>query len=154
VNKNSNLCTSFFSNHKRRGVSLVEVLIALIVISLGIGGALDLFARQVQGIGKSRSRISQTHFAEGKMTHLRARGYDTLSANLAGKIEASQFASGVREDLQIWWTAYLEDQPDAQPRPRIRIEVHCGNLRTKAEDAATTKTPGAYRKVTGYVVQP
>jgi len=65
-----------------RGFSLAEVLVALVVFTIGVFGLLDLLETSRRINAKYSQRFQALTIAEGKMAILRAAGYDALMADL------------------------------------------------------------------------
>ena len=149
---------------KARGFSLVEVLIALLLLVVGLGGALGLYTRQINAVGNAQRRLQAENIARARLAEVQAEGYEMLlTRHLIGDTRASKLLNettaapssktpaiappSFRRSVQIEGLA--ADADNALP-PRIRITVR---VEWAAGVAAKRKhlTSG---EAIGYVVSP
>ena len=81
------------------GVSLVEPLVAMVVISFSLLGSVGMFAAAQEGISGSAKSMEAIALAESKMERLRALPYSSL-------LSGNQTVDGI----VLTWTV-LPDQP-------------------------------------------
>ena len=73
------------SLHSKRGVSLVEPLVAMVVLSFSLLGSVSMFALAQDGITGGARRLQAMALAETRLERLRAAAYHTLlTADLDG----------------------------------------------------------------------
>lgn len=65
-----------------RGFTVVEVMIALIVLVFGIYGALDLYLNAQRQSERNEYRSLAVYVAKGKLEELKAAGYENLASYL------------------------------------------------------------------------
>jgi Tfp pilus assembly protein PilV len=63
-----------------RGVSLVEPLVAMVVLSISLMGSLSMFALAQEGISGSAKSLEAMALAESRMERLRTLPYDSLES--------------------------------------------------------------------------
>ena len=83
-----------------RGVSLVEPLVAMVVISFSLLGSVGMFAAAQEGISGSAKSLEAMALAESKMERLRALPYGSLSSG-------NQTVNGIA----LTWTVF-PDRPN------------------------------------------
>ncbi len=83
-----------------RGVSLVEPLVAMVVISFSLLGSVGMFAVAQEGVSVGAGSLEAMALAESRMERLRALPYGSLASG-------SQTVKGT----VVTWTV-LPDQPD------------------------------------------
>ena len=73
------------SLHSKRGVSLVEPMVAMVVLSFSLLGSVSMFALAQDGITGGARRLQAMALAETRLERLRAAAYHTLlTADLDG----------------------------------------------------------------------
>lgn len=141
-------------------MSLMEVMLALVVLAFGLGGIMDLYARQVQGTGQARIALRADQLARCYLAQIEAVGYDGLRTRyLKESSEALFDDSPTREaalDPTFWWSARLEQQAAGEPLARIRVivVVGWGTQPSGSDPPAAFVTDSKSRKAVGYVVAP
>jgi type II secretory pathway pseudopilin PulG len=141
-------------------MSLMEVMLAIVVLVFGLGGIMDLYGRQVQGIGQARAALRADHLARCYLAQIEAAGYEGLRTRyLKESSEALFDDSPTREaalDPTLWWSARLERQAADVPPARIRITVVVGwgTQPSGSDSAAAFAANSKSRKAIGYVVAP
>jgi type II secretory pathway pseudopilin PulG len=65
---------------RSRGFTVVEVMIALIVLVFGIYGALDLYINAQRQSERNEYKSLAAYVAKGKLEELKAAGYDNLAS--------------------------------------------------------------------------
>lgn len=83
-----------------RGMSLVEPLVAMVVISFSLLGSVGMFAAAQDGISGSAKSLEAMALAESRMERLRALPYSSL-------LSGNQTINGI----VLTWTV-LPDQPN------------------------------------------
>ena len=71
----------------QRAFSLIELLVALTVLSLGLFALAGMQQTAINGITSSRHLTSAVFLAEAKMNELKTRGYSKLSLDACGDPE-------------------------------------------------------------------
>src|SRR2546427_11134125 len=73
------------SLHSKRGMSLVEPLVAMVVLSFSLLGSVSMFALAQDGITLGTRKLQAMALAETRIERLRVAAYHTLlTANLDG----------------------------------------------------------------------
>jgi prepilin-type N-terminal cleavage/methylation domain-containing protein len=63
-----------------RGFSLIEVLLALVILTIGLYGVLDLIISTHNRSARTERRAAAIELARGKMAELQAMGYEWVEA--------------------------------------------------------------------------
>lgn len=69
---------SHLARNSQRGVSLVETMVALVMLSLMLLGSMSMFAVAQEGLSGGTKRFEAMALAESKLERLRAVAYHTL----------------------------------------------------------------------------
>ncbi len=80
---------------RRRGFSLMEVLLGIVVLAFALYGALDLLAASQKTSLRAHRRTVALELARAKMAEIQAAGYDAVAAlgtASGGSAAASSFA--------------------------------------------------------------
>jgi len=116
---------------QRRGFSLIEVLIALVVVVFALYGVLDLVAANQQISLRARRRAVATELARAKMAEIRTAGFGAVTAlwdkatsgpsqSFIYPSDPAEFKAPYRAGPFRWQARYSRNprQPDA-----INVEV-------------------------------
>jgi general secretion pathway protein I len=121
-------------NRSVRGFTLVEVLVALAIVSIGLLAALRAAGQGTNAVGELRSRLFAGWVAENRLAEHRARG-DWLPLGIA---RGTQSQGGVA----FAW----REEVIATPNPAFR--------RVDVFVSAPAEESRALARLTGFVVQP
>lgn len=91
-----------------RGVSLVEPLVAMVVISFSLLGSVGMFAAAQEGVSGSARSLEAMALAESRMERLRALPYDSL-------VSGNQAVNGT----VLAWTVFPDQPNPADSRSSI-----------------------------------
>lgn len=83
------------AGHSEGGFSLVETMVALVLLSISLLGALSMFAVAQDGISGGAKRLEALALAETKMERMRAAAYHTL---LTDDVNGDGLADAILED--------------------------------------------------------
>jgi len=117
-----------------RGFTLVEVLVALAIVSIALMAALRAAGQGTAAVGELRSRLLAGWVAENRLAEHRARG-DWLALGIA---RGTQSQGGV----EFAW----REEVIATPNPAFR--------RVDVFVSVPGEEPRALARLTGFVVQP
>ncbi|MEA5444699.1 type IV pilus modification protein PilV [Gammaproteobacteria bacterium AB-CW1] len=121
-----NLCVAFrdrVSSRKEEGFSMLEILISLLILSIGLLGLASL---QVVGLQNNHSA-----YLRSQATILSYEIVDSMRANRQAALEGAynidsygdppggHSNQAVEMDLQDWWTNLRNALPDGQARVRV-----------------------------------
>jgi len=88
--------------HKESGFSMIEVLVALLVLAIGLLGVAGVQLLSMQQTANSTLRSEATLYAQTAADRVRANGGDVLDSADLAKLEANmQQVLGSDSDLQI-----------------------------------------------------
>ena len=88
--------------HKESGFSMIEVLVALLVLAIGLLGVAGVQLLSMQQTANSTLRSEATLYAQTAADRVRANGGDVLNAADLAQLEANmQQVLGGDSDLQI-----------------------------------------------------
>jgi type IV pilus assembly protein PilV len=90
------------------GFTLVEVIVALMVIAIGILGLATVFPLATEDVGKSGLRTKATELCQEKLEDLHALAYDAPDLD-AGAVHADSL-NPIDDVYQRTWEVF-EDQP-------------------------------------------
>ena len=112
------LCRTRLSS--QRGVSLVETMVALLVMAVGLAGVYRAFP---QGLATGRHALERTQaslLAEGKLEQLRAQGFETLAAAASSNSSPKPFANSIQHPVfsRFRW------QTEVARRAEDLLEIH------------------------------
>lgn len=83
---------------RSRGLSLIEVIISIVIISASVSGVLMAFAHSVKGTGDALVQKQALSIAEEKLAECRQRAYSELSGNSCGSgltaVSTTQLVTG------------------------------------------------------------
>jgi len=135
---------------KRTGMTLVEVLIGLVILTLGIGGAVNLYAKQVKRVGITRHRLASSMLARGELARFENRGFVSIQSEYFSEADTATSATvqGLSNNGATWWKATLTYRPDVSPAPRIDVRVQSGQGARVPESVMKSQM----QEVVGYVV--
>lgn len=139
----------------QRGMSLIEVLIALMLLTIGLGGVMDLYTNQLKNVGWNQKRVRADHLARSRLAQLQIAGYARLKSQYLADSDEAVFDPGT--DLEC--TAILENQKgeELQGLPaRIKITVLVTLIEPTMgkSDIRALETHYNFRKAVGYAVAP
>ena len=117
----------------QRGVSLVEVLIALLVLSIGLIGALKLQAEGVRQNADSRYTVLAATYAHDAMD---AIAFDRSNAQASWMMSAGTAPSSLSGRAKEWLTALQRDLPDG------KAAISCSSGDKKCTVTLTWVPPG------------
>jgi prepilin-type N-terminal cleavage/methylation domain-containing protein len=126
----------------QRGLSLVETMVALVVIVVGLAAVQRIFP---QGLATGRHALERTQatlLGRGKLEQLRLQGFDTLAAASDATPTPESFQDGQRQTVfpRFRWHATVtrraEDLLEVHlrvvwPWPRQAYEVHLATYVSK-----------------------
>jgi prepilin-type N-terminal cleavage/methylation domain-containing protein len=101
-----------------RGMTMVELMIALIVLSIGLLGLAALFPAGRRFSTRDRMITTATDLAEQKMEQLRALDYSDLDLTLGTHPTASGEAVGNNNRYTRWWTV-----------TQVATDLRCADVR-------------------------
>lgn len=119
---------------RRAGFTLVEVLVALTIISIALLAALRAAGQGTGGVGELRSRLLASWVAQNLIAEHRARG-DWLPLGM-------RRGTGRQGGLEFAWREDVVETPNPNFR-RVDIQVY-----------ATPEDSHALARLTGFVVPP
>jgi prepilin-type N-terminal cleavage/methylation domain-containing protein len=141
----------------RRGMTLVEVLVAVLLLAFGLSGVMDLYSVQLRHLSLTRNREQAQELAYGYLAQLQASGYNALDQTIrrqdpnATAGEAIVAKEAGPEGKPAKWNARLRREKfDGIDCIRIGVEVFAEAPTGAA--APSVSTPGAKKEVVGYVV--
>jgi len=143
-----------------RGLSLVEVLVALLLLAVGLGGAMGLVTRQVTGLDRTQNGARADALARGRLVQLQAVGYGALNERYLRDTDTAYFGDKAehRSSADAWWSARLTKAQPAGPgieAIRIAVTVGWGSATPRTENGPKkNRDLSKTREVTGYVVAP
>jgi Tfp pilus assembly protein PilV len=149
------------------GVSLMEVLLALVLISFGLFGIVDLYMNQAKHVARTQQQVQAASLAQSYLAQLQAAGYQAVEekirthADAANPDLASLFPrpTGSTLNSDFEWNAYLRRVATDDPkRIEITIVVQRASPASKAagqdEAGPSAQREGVRREVRGYVFAP
>jgi len=138
---------------RTRGMTLIEVLVALVLLTIGLFGVFDLYGNVAHQMARGHRDLRASYLAEGYVASLQTAGY----LSLATKIQTLSKTPDVdsvslypeftysKIDRDFKWNAVL--RRDTVNR-RIAIEVN-----VRWAHSLQTESPSV-RKAIGYVFSP
>ena len=143
----------------RSGLTLIEVLVAIVLLVIGIGGVMELFTNQMVGQKRSLRRLQAETLARGYLAQIQAAGYSELKSRYLADATEAYFGGEQNHfkepDGEFWGGARLHAEQPVGLRPVIRIAVQMnwgpGASGTQNAAEADQTTSG---EVVGYVVAP
>ena len=151
----------------RRGVTLMEILLALVLLSFGLFGVVDLYMNQSRLVVRSQRQVRAASLAQSYLAQLQAAGYGALDEKLRTHADAASpdrswlFPSptGSTLDGDFEWNAHLRRiETDGRKRIEARVVVERGAPASgrAGQDSAHSSTPtgGVRKEVTGHVFAP
>lgn len=91
----------------QRGFTLIEALIALVILSLGLFGLMQIQTRVIAGTGDSKTQTTAVNLAQEKLEELRASDYTAI----AGGTDRIPAAAGGTTDFTRTWTVTPKTDP-------------------------------------------
>lgn len=126
---------------RQAGISLPEVLAALIIIGVSVGPVTDAIRGSMAAAGADAAAVSRHYHLAGKMEEVLAEPFTSLRANALGADTASAYsdAAGADERRLVYVSGYDGDNADADDDPltgvddgllliRVQIEGRAGSL--------------------------
>ena len=143
------------STNLRRGISLIEILIAVAFLAFGLAGVTDMYITQMKQAARVRQQQSASAIAASALAELQSAGFAALDAKMltlpksgGAENEADLFAkpaASLSKDVE--WNAHLKkEQQDGMNR--IRITVTAGYTPVSAKNQSVRK------EAVGYVAAP
>ena len=111
---------------KRRGFSLVEVLVALVFISFGLFGVVDLFINITRNAGREEKQMRAGHLARGYLEQVQASSYADLEAKIDQSKGGSLFdkpETSAPLDSDFSWNGTLSRESGAPAKIRVVVTV-------------------------------
>ena len=99
-----------------RGFTLVEVMIALVVLVFGIYGVLDLYLNAQKQSERNDYKSLAMYVAKGKLEELKAAGYENLASYIRQRQVQGTGKSASYPESIAFVTQYL---PDVYPSTRL-----------------------------------
>ena len=119
---------------RRRGFSLVEVLVALVFISFGLFGVVDLFVNLTRSAGRDEKQMRAGQLARGYLEQVQASSYADLEAKINQSKDGSLFPAGGSStaplDSDFSWNGTLTLENGTPARIRVVVAVSWKNLDT------------------------
>jgi len=143
------------STNLRRGISLIEILIAVVFLAFGLAGVTDMYITQIKQAARVRQQQSASAAADSALAELQSAGFAALDARMLTLPKSSgtenetdlfvKPAPSLSKDIQ--WNAHLKkEQQDGVNR--IRIAVTAEYTPVSAKDQSVRK------EAVGYVAAP
>jgi Tfp pilus assembly protein PilV len=111
------------------GFTLIEALIALVVLSLGLFGLIQIQTRVMAATGDSKTRTVAVNLTQEKLEELRASDY----AAITGGEDLIPAAAGGTTDFKRAWTVTTRIDP---PYNEVSVTTRWTRPGEDAEDAA------------------
>ena len=109
------------------GLTLIEVILAIVLLGIGLFGVVDLYSQQVRHVKRTRWEAQAQGLAQARLSWLAALGYDGLEGKLPGSGESVVRLSpgdGMPCVQQgFLWNAILKKVDGATPRIEVRVQV-------------------------------
>lgn len=135
----------------KRGMTLIEVIVALVLLTIGLFGVLDMYLGVAKGLAASRKEMQADNLLRAHLANLETAGYPALDdwIRIQGAPptpdQAARFPSFQKSLVPgFTWNAELKREQNQTPK-RIMITV-------ALQWSANGKTKE--RKATGYVFAP
>ena len=111
------------STNLRRGISLIEILIAIAFLTFGLAGVTDMYVTQMQQAARTRQQQTANATAASMLTELQAAGFAALDAKLAAQREVDLFPKPAPStNANVLWNAHLKkEQKDGVNRIHIAV---------------------------------
>jgi type II secretory pathway pseudopilin PulG len=146
-------------SHSGRGVSLVETLIALLLLTLGLGGVVELFMTQARYVNRSARESRRENLARVYLNQLQAAGHEEIEDQMGvlAKPEtpdtAELFGSPTKSTLDpdFRWNARLTRE-DMEGVKVIQIRVQ--TIWSPDANPDARPSDSAEKEAVGYVVSP
>ena len=143
-----------------RALSLVEVVVALVLLVFGLGGVLQLYTRQLREFGRLERRVRAEQVARQHLVEFQDLGFQTLKTRYLRDVsEAMLPGEGgppTPGAIHLPYTVRLEETrvADMPPAIRVTVEVQWNSKRGGRDGLRTGDEEGALltREVSGYVV--
>lgn len=142
----------------RRGMSLVEILVALVFLMFGLAGIVELYVNQARHLARTERLNRAESIARGNLAELQATGYDGLSGRIQSDDsvdKASLFREATRfeMDTDFVWNADLT-KISIEGIPAVRVVVTCRWQPDVTGGEARGEESGVQKEVIGYAVAP
>lgn len=136
---------------RKRGMTLIEVIVALVLLTIGLFGVLDMYMGVARGLAASRKEMQADNLLRAHLTNLETAGFAALDdwirvqAAPPSPDVAARFPSFQKSLLPgFTWNAELKREQNENPK-RIMVTV-------ALQWSANGKTKE--RKAIGYVFAP
>ena len=127
--------------HSEEGMTLIELLIAMVVMALGISALVAGFSSGLLSIGRAQQASSVGTLADAKMETYRQAGFGKLTPGaLSGSAQTGTDGKTYWVGATISWTCIVGDPqtttgsppscngtPASRPVKLVEIEVHKGS---------------------------
>lgn len=117
----------------QRGFTLIEALIALVVLSLGLFGLMQIQTRVMTETGDSKTRTAAANLAQEKLEELRARSYASIVSDDDG--ETVPVETGGTTDFTRSWTVTGYTSP---PYKKVSVTTSWTNANRNTESLTLT----------------
>lgn len=149
------------SKNLRKGISLIEIIIAVAFLVFGLGAVMDMYMSEAKGAERVARLQAVTAAAQSGLAELQAAGYSALDARIgtAAK-EVSLFEKPVpAPTANVFWNATLKkEQKDGVNCIRIAVsgawDASSAKPADKAEKKDISKSLNIRKEVVGYVAAP
>ncbi len=109
---------SWLLRHRGRGASLIEVLIAMILIAIVISGLIAIFTQSLSVQNEAEDIVKAVNMAREKMEELKALGYDNIPVG-----EQSEELEDGMYTIQTVVTENVQIPGSSSPAPFKKIEI-------------------------------
>lgn len=142
-----------------RGMSLVEVLVALVFLAFGLAGVMEMYLVQTRHVARSQRVARVTSQAYSCLAQMQETGYAALDQKIGvlekapGAGQAGMYPDPTKVDSDIRMNATLKKETRAGV-PCIQIKVTTFWQPGTAGAEAVAKEQGIRKEVVGYVAAP
>ena len=143
-----------------RGMSLVEVLVALVFLAFGLAGVMEMYITQSRHVARTQRLDRVTSLAYGFLAQMQETGYAALEQKtrvLAEKTPGSgqfdMYPNPIRVGSDVQMNATLKKET-REGVPCIQIRVRAFWQPGTAGGAAVAAEQGIRKEVVGYVAAP
>ncbi len=104
----------------RKGFTLIELIIAMLVMAIGIMGVMQVFPVGLRNTIKAQHYTKCVEYAEKKMEELRTIGYDALDSYLTG-------SDTPENGYLVIWTVTPDGTPYTGVR-KVRVDAYYSSI--------------------------
>lgn len=129
---------------RQTGASLTEVLVTLVILSIGLLGLANIQLTTAQGTNSSAQRFEATILAQDILERMRANRQQALAGAYVIDIGESAGSGGIAEDDLQEWKAALAALPDGDGSiemdgtDRVTITVQWSDALARVPDGQAT----------------